>query len=166
MGTRGNYTLFRFRGIPVGVDWSWFLVLFLVIFFLSDVYRDLLVDSQDSFEPYALAVVSALLFFGSILLHELGHAIVALRNGIGISHITLWMFGGIAGLERDSRTAGEEFRIAAGGPAVTLAVALACAGLGFILQGSGDFGEAMLFNRDSGVSGPVAVLAWLANINL
>ena len=57
-------------------------------------------------EPYALAVVSALGFFGSILLHELGHAFVALRNGIGISEITLWMFGGIARLKRDPDSPG------------------------------------------------------------
>ncbi len=103
MGTRGNYTLMRIRGIPISVDWSWFAVLFLIIWLLSEIYRTMLGASQDSFEPYGLAVISAFLFFGSILLHELGHALVALRNGIGITHITLWMFGGIAGLERDCK---------------------------------------------------------------
>ena len=97
MPRRGNYTLFHVRGIPIGVDWTWFAVLFLIIWLMSGFYRNLLGASDESFQPYALAVISALLFFGSILLHELGHAWVALRNGIGISHITLWMFGGIAG---------------------------------------------------------------------
>ncbi len=117
MPSRGNYTLFRIRGIPISVDWSWFFVLFLIIWLLSDSYRTVLGDSQDSFEPYAFAVASAFLFFGSILLHELGHATEARRHGIGTIGITLWMFGGVAALERDSRTAGEEFKVAAAGPA-------------------------------------------------
>ncbi len=164
MPTRGTYTLFRLRGIPIGVDWTWFLVLFLIIWWLSGFYEGLLNTSSDSIQPYALAVVSALLFFGSILLHELGHAIVALRNGIGISHITLWMFGGVAGLERDSRTAGEEFRIAAAGPAVTLVIAAVCLGVGTALDGSAFFDGATL-DESAQISGGVAVLAWLGNIN-
>lgn len=164
MSARGRYTLFHVRGIPIGVDWSWFAVLFVIIWLLSGFYRDLLVASQESFEPYALAVASALLFFGSILLHELGHAWVALRNGIGITHITLWMFGGIAGLDRDSKTAGEEFRIAAAGPLVTFLIAAACLALGGALEGAA-FWEAASFKVGADVSGPVAILAWLANIN-
>lgn len=164
MPSRASYTLFHVRGIPIGVDWSWFAVLFLIIWLLSGFYRDLLGAGQDSFEPYALAVVSALLFFGSILLHELGHAIIALRNGIGISHITLWMFGGIAGLDRDSRSAGEEFRIAAAGPLVTLLIAAVCVGAGAVVEGNA-FWEVSSFDEGAAVSGPVAVLAWLANIN-
>ncbi len=123
MPIRGNYTLLRIRGIPISVDWSWFAVLFLIIWLLSESYRSMLGVSQDSVQPYALAVLSAFLFFASILLHELGHATVAQRNGIGITQITLWMFGGVAGLERDPRTAGQEFRIAAAGPAVTGVIA-------------------------------------------
>ncbi len=164
MASRGNYTLFSFRGIPIGVDWSWFLVLFLVIWLLSGFYSDLLGASDDAVEPYVLAVTSALLFFGSILLHELGHAVVALRNGIGISHITLWMFGGVAGLERDSKSAGEEFRIAIAGPVVTLVIAALCLLAGAVLGGEG-FWRSATFDEGASISGPVAVLAWLGNIN-
>ena len=102
----GNITLFHVRGIRIGVDYSWFLVLFLIILWLSGSYRDTLNAGDEAIEPYLLAVASALLFFGSILLHELGHAFVAIRNGIGISGITLWMFGGVARLERDTDTPG------------------------------------------------------------
>src|SRR5688500_13518786 len=119
MPRRNQFTLLTVRGIPVGVDWSWFFVLFIVIWLLSGFYRNVLGDPQDSIEPYTLAVISAAAFFASILLHELGHALVALRNGIGITRITLWMFGGIAGLEKDPDTPGVEFRIAVAGPLVT-----------------------------------------------
>jgi Zn-dependent protease len=162
---RNQFTLLKVRGIPVGVDWSWFLVLFLVIWFLSGVYRGMLGDPQDSTEPYLLAVVSAAGFFASILLHELGHALVALRNRIGITRITLWMFGGIAGLEKDPDTPGVEFRIAAAGPLVTLVLAAVCVGAGLGIDSSG-FWAAAALDEGAGVSGAVAVLAFLANINI
>ena len=165
MPSRGKFTLLTFRGIPVGVDWSWFFVLFLVIWLLSGYYRDLLASPEDSIEPYTLAVISAIGFFGSILLHEFGHAIVALRNKIGISAITLWMFGGIAGLNKDPDSPGVEFRIAAAGPAVTLLIAASCLITGLAID-SNDFWEAMLFDEGAGISAPVAVLAWVANINV
>ena len=161
---RRKFTLLTVRGIPVGVDWSWFFVLFVVIWFLSGYFRDELGSPQDSTEPYALAVVTAIGFFASILLHELGHAIVALRNGIGISQITLWMFGGIAGLKKDPESPGVEFRIAAAGPAVTLVIAAACLGIGTAIEGAA-FWQGAPFDEGPSISAPVAVLAWLGYIN-
>jgi Zn-dependent protease len=162
----GNITLFRVRGIRIGVDYSWFLVLFLIIFWLSGSFRDTLGASDESVEPYVLAVISSLLFFGSILLHELGHAYVAIRNGIGIKGITLWMFGGIALLERDTDTPGKEFKIAIGGPVVTAAIVVVCTGLGLLLTSPDEFWDAFLNNSAARTSGAVAVIAWLASINL
>ena len=75
-------------------------------------------------------VASALLFFLSVLLHEFGHAFVAVRNGIGISGIDLWFLGGVAKMERDTDSPGVEFRVAVAGPLVTLAIVLVCFGLG------------------------------------
>ncbi|HET6831136.1 MAG TPA: site-2 protease family protein [Solirubrobacterales bacterium] len=164
MPERGRFTLLTVRGIPVGVDWSWFLVLFLIIWLLSGFYRDVLGASQDSVEPYVLAVLSAFGFFASILLHEFGHAIVALRNRIGISQITLWMFGGVASLDREPDSAGAEFRIAVAGPVVTLLITAACLAAGAAIDGSA-FWEGASFDESASISTGVAVLAWLANIN-
>jgi len=166
MPTRGQFTLFRLRGIRVGVDLSWFLVLFLVIIWLSGYYRDVIGASGDSVEPYLLAVASALAFFGSILLHELGHAFVAMRRGIGISDITLWLFGGVARMERDSDSAGTEFKVAAAGPLVTLAIALLCGAVGVAIAGSEEFWKAMRVDEGAGTSGVLALLAWLSSINV
>jgi len=66
-------TLFHVRGIRIAVDWSWFFVLFLVIFWLSQFYGELLGESSSSTTPFLLALASAVGFFGSIVLHELGH---------------------------------------------------------------------------------------------
>ena len=161
----GSITLFHVRGIRIAVDWSWFIVLFLVIVWLSDFYADVLGDPQGSFGPYALAVASAVGFFGSILLHELGHALVAIRNGIGISSIQLWIFGGVARLERDSDTAKTEFKIAVGGPLVTLGIVVILTAVGLAAAGPGDFKDAMLVDSSTDTSGPLAMVAWLASIN-
>ena len=165
MPARGAITLFHFRGIRVGVDYSWFFVLFLVIISLSGFYKDVVGADQDSTGPYLLAVVSALAFFASILLHEMGHAVVALREGIGMSDITLWLFGGVARMNRDTESPGAEFRIAAAGPVVTLVIAAVCMGAGFALN-AGEFGDAMQLKDNTDSSAAVALLAWLATINL
>ncbi len=165
MPARGTVTLFHVWGIRIGVDYSWFFVLFLLIFWLSAGYRDLLNVPNGDAEPYLLALASAVAFFGSILLHELGHAFVAIRRGISISDITLWMFGGVARMTRDSDSPGTEFKIAVGGPLVTLMIALASVGVGIAAAGSHEFWQAMRLEPDTNTSGIVAVIAWVASIN-
>jgi Zn-dependent protease len=166
MPRSGRLTLFHVRGIRIGVDYSWFFVLFLIIIWLSGYYRDLLGADQGSTDPYLLAVASAIAFFGSILLHELGHAAVANRLGIPITEITLWLFGGVARMSKDTTSAGEEFKIAAAGPAVTALIALVCGGAGILIAGSSDFLDAMRVSNTADTSGLLALIAWLASINL
>jgi Zn-dependent protease len=157
----GSIQLARVFGIRIGVDWSWFIVLFLIIWNLSGYYDDVAPRSN----AFALAVISALLFFLSILLHELGHAWVAIRNGISIEGIDLWMFGGVAKLSRDSDSPGVEFRIAAAGPLVTLVIALVCLALGSAISSGTDALDSAQFNRN--VTGATtAVLGYLASINI
>src|SRR6476659_2814950 len=142
-------TLFRVRGIRIAVDFSWFIVLFLIIFWLSGFYRDVLNAEDGDTAPYLLAVASAALFFASILLHELGHAFVAARPGIEVSSITLWMFGGVARLERDSDTPGTEFKVAVAGPVVTAAIVVVCAVIGLALAGGDEVRHASLTQQDT-----------------
>jgi Zn-dependent protease len=159
-------TLFHVRGIRIAVDWSWFFVLFLVIFWLSDFYGDVLGETGSSSTPFLLAILSAFGFFGSIVLHELGHAMVALRNGIGISSIQLWIFGGMARMSRESDSPATEFKVAVAGPLVTLAIVAALAAVGLAAAGFEGFEKAVLIESGSGVSGPLAMVGWLASINL
>jgi Zn-dependent protease len=162
----GGVTLFRIRGIRIAVDYSWFVVLFLIIFWLTGFYRDVLNSPSGDSAPYVLAVASAALFFASILLHELGHAFVARRHDIGVSGITLWMFGGFARLEKDSDTPGTEFKIAIAGPLVTAAIVVVCAIVGLALAGSHEFKHAVLTQGDTRTSGIAALISWLGSINL
>src|SRR5436190_15734552 len=124
MGGGRSIQLARIFGVRIGVDPSWFVVLFLVIWSLSGSYKDIYPGHET--KAFALATVSALLFFASVVLHELGHAVVAMRNGIGISGIDLWLFGGVARMRGDTRTPGQEFRVAIAGPVVTAVIALVC----------------------------------------
>jgi Zn-dependent protease len=159
-------TLFHVRGIRIAVDWSWFFVLFLVIFWLSQFYGNVLGESGSSSTPFLLAVLSAFGFFGSIVLHELGHAMVALRNGIGISSIQLWIFGGMARMSRESDSPRTEFEVAVAGPLVTLAIVVVLTAIGIGAAGAEGFRKAVLIESDSGVSGLLAMVGWLATINL
>jgi len=155
--------LARVFGVRIGVDVSWFFVFFLVIYLMSQEFKDVF-PGQDT-KAFVLATVSALLFFGSILLHELGHALTARKLGIGIDSIDLWLFGGLARLERDTRTPGEEFKVAVAGPLVTLAIAVICFGAATLLDGLDGAARSTVLG-EGGVSGPVAVLGWLALVNL
>jgi Zn-dependent protease len=159
-------TLFHVRGIRITVDWSWFLVLFLVIFWLSRFYGDVLGEDGSASTPFLLALLSAVGFFGSIVLHELGHAMVALRNGIGISSIQLWIFGGMARMNRESDSPATEFKVAVAGPLVTLALVVILTAVGVGAAGWDDFRKAALVETDAGTSGVLTMIAWLASINL
>jgi Zn-dependent protease len=157
----GSIQVGRVFGIRIGVDYSWFIVLFLIIWNLSGYYDDVTPGS----DAFVLAVVSALLFFLSILLHELGHAVVALRNGIPIEGIDLWMFGGVAKLGRDTDSPGVEFRVAVAGPVVTLVIAVVCLGLGAAVSSGSDALHSAQFSNEV-TDASTAVLGYLASVNV
>lgn len=102
-------------GIPLYIDSSWFLILVLVT----------LANSQDYLEwgpilSWSAGLAVSLLLFGSVLLHELGHSLVAKSQGIQVNSITLFLFGGIASIDRESKTPGQAFQVAIAGPLVSL----------------------------------------------
>jgi Zn-dependent protease/CBS domain-containing protein len=159
----GSIQLARVFGIRVGVSPSWFFILFLMIYSLSGYFDSVLSGSRNT--AYAIAVAGAVAFFASIVLHELGHALVARREGIGISGIDLWFFGGIAKMEREAETPGEDFKIAAAGPAVTLLIAgLSLAGAAALSQ-TGDFFDIATLGGNASAAPGVALLGWLFTIN-
>ena len=118
-----TFKLARIRGIDVGIHYSWFIVvvLFTVIFAESQ-YPETYPDWSEA-EYWTVAVASVLLLFLSVLLHEFGHALVAQSRGVEVRSITLFIFGGVAGLARESDEAGDEFLIAIAGPVVSVLLA-------------------------------------------
>src|SRR5215211_2623126 len=143
LGTGGSFQLARVLGIRVGVNASWFVVLFLFIYLFQGQFEGILAASDTV--VFAVAVAAALLFFASILLHELGHALAARREGIEVTGIELFLFGGVMNMSRDTDTPGSEFRVAAAGPLVTLAIVVVVGGLGVLIAGSDRLFDASRF---------------------
>src|SRR6201997_1013197 len=94
----GSIKLANIFGFRIGVDRSWFLILFLMIFWLSGAFRTALHSSDGV--AYLTTVVTVMVLFGSLIVHELGHALVARREGIAVRRIDLYLFGGPTRLHR------------------------------------------------------------------
>jgi Zn-dependent protease len=148
---RDSFTIGRIAGISVGVNWSWLIVFALIAWTLATSIFPSTNPGLGDGSYVAMALVAALLFFTSLLLHEYGHALQARRDGMEIEGITLWLFGGVAKFRGMFPSAGAEFRIAIAGPLVSLAL-----GLLFL-------GVPMLLGLPATVDG---VLFWLGSINL
>jgi Zn-dependent protease len=149
-GMNGNLSIGRYGGVEVRLNWSLLAVVALIVWSLNDG----VFPSQNpglSHNTYlGMAVVASLLFLASIALHELGHSWVALREGIEVDSITLWLFGGVSQLKGRFASPGAEFRVAVSGPLVSIVL-----GVLFVLIA--------VAGLPSAVDG---VAAWLGYINL
>ncbi len=114
---------FSIAGIPISMPWSGLLGIGVVAFLWSDSFR---IDPADDTQTWILALVFALLFYASILVHELAHAFVARSAGFPVHDITLWVLGGYTAYDRKSPSAWREGLIAAAGPAITIVLGLIC----------------------------------------
>jgi Zn-dependent protease len=148
--------LFGFR---IGVDVSWFVILFLMIFWLSGDFRVQLGSSDGV--AYMTAVATALALFASLIVHELGHALVARREGITVTRIDLLLFGGITQMSRDAATPGEDFRIAAAGPLATLGVVILCLVVDLIVVGPHRVWRTASLGTGFRVTPGILILVWL-----
>jgi Zn-dependent protease len=156
--------LLRLFGIRVGVNYSWFLVLFVVIFVLWDSLSETLDASETT--VYIVAVVAAASFFGSIVLHELGHALAARREGIDVEGIDLFLFGGVMKMNRETDTPGAEFRVAAAGPAVTLLIMALASVAAVLLAGADSFWDAARLSAAADATPAEVVVSLLVSMNL
>ncbi|MBD2295055.1 site-2 protease family protein [Anabaena sphaerica FACHB-251] len=137
-------------GIPFYVHPSWFLVLGLVTWSYSSGLATQFPQLGGGL-PLVLGLITALLLFGSVVAHELGHSFVAIRQGIDVKSITLFIFGGLASLEKESPTPGAAFWVAIAGPIVSLML----------------FATATAVGIATAASGPLAaILGLLASVNL
>jgi len=136
----GNLRIGSLFGIPFYVNFSWFLILALITW-----------DYGQQFGNWTLGLISALLLFASVLAHELGHSLVAQRQGIAVNSITLFIFGGLASLGEESKTPAGAFWVAIAGPLVSLLL----------------FGALTALRMFTGMSGALAAMVGLlAAINL
>jgi Zn-dependent protease len=141
-------------GVRVGVNWSVIVIFLLITFGLAAGRFPVLVPDLPTGAYLAAGLAAAVVFLASLLAHEISHAIVARRNGVGVEGITLWMFGGVARLQGDAQDPGADLRIAGVGPLVSLVLGVM-------------FG-ALAVTSDA-VGGPPLVtdaLTWLGVINV
>lgn len=146
----GNLTIGRFGGVEVRLNWSLIAVFALITWSLAEGVFPSQNPGLSHGTYIAMAIVAALLFLASILLHELGHSRVARREGIEVDSITLWLFGGVSQLRGRFTSPGAEFRVAISGPLVSIVL-----GVLFVL-----IAVAQLPSSVDGVA------AWLGYINL
>ena len=150
----GSWPLGRVAGIGVYVDHTWLLIFLLVTLSVGLQLRQAL-EGWSGLVTWGAAVAASVLFFVSILLHELGHSLVAQRLGVRVKSITLFVFGGLAELESEPRRPRDEFLIALAGPLVSVTLGLAFRLAGNLLSGLGESAE---------VAAETA--SWLGRINL
>lgn len=149
-----NLRLGRLFGVRIGINWSVLIIFALIVAGLAAGRFPLVAPDRSATAHLLAGLVAALLFFGSLLAHELSHALVAQRNGIDVEGITLWMLGGVAKLEGEAATPGAELRIAGVGPLVSLVLGLLFGLLWWVSGGL--LGDGL--TRE--------VLQWLAIINV
>jgi len=119
---KASIKLGKVWGIPIGLHSSWFLIFALLVWSLGTGYFPVEYKSLSSETSILLAGITSLLFFGSVLAHELGHSAIALRNKIPVKGITLFIFGGVSQISQEPLSPGVEFRLAAAGPLTSFAL--------------------------------------------
>lgn len=146
----------RVGGIPIALHYSWFIIATLITLSLAAHFRS---TQPDWYPPtiWMTSVMTALLFFVSLLAHEMAHAIVAQARGLPVRSITLFALGGVAQIEKDANTARTEFLVAVVGPITSLVIGFVCIGIAW----------SMGWSVGDGTGGLIAaVLGWLGSINV
>src|SRR5215471_7728976 len=149
---RSHVGLGRVFGIRIGLHYSWFLIAFLISFSLFAQFQTAYPDWRPHLS-ILLAVATAVLFFVSLLMHELSHALMATARGLPVREITLFALGGVSQIEGESPDAKTEFWVAVVGPATSAAIGLACLGLA-------------KFGGTAAKSPLLVTASWLGYINL
>ncbi|MDA8086811.1 MAG: site-2 protease family protein, partial [Nitrospiraceae bacterium] len=148
----GGIKLLRIAGIQISIDFSWFIIFFLLLWSLSAGYFPRAFPRESATVYWAAGFAATILFFASVLIHELSHSLVAIRHGLSIPSITLFIFGGVSQLSEEAKDPGSELKIAIAGPMSSIVLA----GVFYALQALA-----------SGSSYPIigAVMGYLAVIN-
>jgi Zn-dependent protease/CBS domain-containing protein len=144
----------RVAGFPLAMNWSVLVIAWLLTWSLATGSFPYEAPGHPDGTYWVVGLAAALVFFGSLLAHELAHAIVARRHGVEVKGLTLWLFGGVASLGSEPPTPRADFRIAVAGPATSLALA---AGFGLVAGGLKLVGVAHIV---------VVAASWLSGINL
>jgi Zn-dependent protease/predicted transcriptional regulator len=151
-----SINLGRVAGIPIGLHYSWFIIATLIALSLASHFR-LTQPEWSTGLVWGVSLVTAVLFFVTLLAHELSHAWVARARGLPVRSITLFALGGIANIEKDANTAKTEFLVAIVGPIVSFAIGFAAIAVAMSMGWSAQDGTGSVVG---------SVLGWLGSINV
>jgi Zn-dependent protease/CBS domain-containing protein len=132
---RGGIPIGKVFGISLRLHYSWFLIFVLVTWALAAAYFPTTYPTWSLWLKIGAGIITSILFFGSVLFHELMHSVVAIREGIKIQAITLFFLGGVSQMSGEPKTAGDEFRMAAAGPFSSLVLGGLFLGIYYALRG-------------------------------
>jgi Zn-dependent protease len=160
-----GFRIGKIFGINIHIDWSWLLIFGLVSWSLASTFGQLHTEWTGLMQ-WGIALSAALLFFMSVLAHELAHSLVARSRGVPVRNITLFMFGGVSNIQRDPSSPVDELLVTIVGPLTSFLL-----GAIFLLSGTGSFALANinLMNAPTMVSqlGPFGtILLWLGSVNI
>ncbi len=151
---RAQIRLGRIAGIEIGLHYSWFLIAILIAFTLKEQFGTVNPDWSPGL-AWTIALVTAVLFFVALLLHELAHSLVARSRGLKVRAITLFALGGVSQIESEASDAKSEFWIAIVGPLTSLAIGALCLGV-----------ERLVYGQRQPATPVAALLFWLGQINV
>jgi len=161
----GGFRIGKIFGINIRIDWSWFFIFLLVTWNLAIIFGQLHQD-WGLVLRWGLALIGSLLFFGSVLAHELAHSLYARSKGVPIRSITLFLFGGVSNIQREPESPGQEFVMAVVGPLTSLVIGAIFLLIGGAI-GTPDVGAAPAPGSLLTTLGPVStILLVLGSINI
>jgi Zn-dependent protease/CBS domain-containing protein len=141
----GSFRIGKIGGIEIDINWSWIIILVLLTVSLATGWFPQLFRGWSTATTWIVSLISALLLFVSVLLHELAHSLVARRSGLKVKNITLFVFGGVSNIEQEPKSPGVEFWMALVGPLTSLLIGGVCSLLFLPLRGSHSPLEGILF---------------------
>jgi Zn-dependent protease/CBS domain-containing protein len=141
----GSFRIGKISGIEIDINVSWIVILVLLTVSLATGWFPQLYPGWSTATYWVVSLISALLLFVSVLLHELAHSLVATRSGLPVKNITLFIFGGISNIEQEPKSPGVEFRMAFVGPLTSLLIGAICSLLLLPLRGTRSPLEGILF---------------------
>jgi Zn-dependent protease/CBS domain-containing protein len=163
---RSGFRIGRVFGINIYIDWSWLFIFLLVTWNLAaGVFPSLHPDWSVPLY-WGMGVAASVLFFASVLAHELAHAVVAQARGLPVRSITLFIFGGVANIEREPTSPGTEFLVAVVGPVTSIVLGVLATLSGILLSRGGVTGSASVEQALANLSPLTTLLLWLGPINI
>lgn len=162
MQSGSGFRIGKIAGITIRIDWSWLLILLLITWNLSTAFSDYRAEWTPG-ERWGLALIAALLFFVSLLAHEMAHSLVARARGVPVRNITLFLFGGVSNIERDPDSPESEFQITVVGPITSFVIGVVLLVIANVIAAP----DAMVAEDMISELSPLALIVyWLGSVNV